>query len=538
MMREKMLWIPAFFLVAVSLSGCQGKTSAPSEETLAAVPEKVKLRNVNSSASNIADNYMDGKSRLAQICQASMEIHKMSLSHIVATDYNTMIILVQQIKDEEELLDEMLAEYESYVIETDRSLYDSLLSDYTSFRHALVHLTCASAGHKTQQAYALANGDVASFADAMEADIDALDASISRQTQEARERLSAVYYLSLAVGIAAAAACVLLVFADIRLITRYVVIPIKSILNTIQESSGHINRMTAQVLKRTLDSRKNAAALSSLAGNLSSTFREVAGNVSSINEGAGSVRQEVHTIAEDCRDITAYTAQMNTRADTMQQSAQNSAEITNQKTEEILRSLNDAIQKSKSVSQIQNLTGDILAIAQQTRLISLNASVEAANAGAAGKGFAMVAREVRELSNSSQETANRIQEINAVVTAAVNNLSENAQQLVDYMSGSVLKEFQAFVRSGSQYKEDAAYIRRTMDAFYERTESLNHSMSGIADSISTITKAIDESASRITGMAGSTKSLAIDMEDITKQMDDNQEVVARLEKETVAFNNL
>lgn len=498
----------------------------------------INIRNVNASASNIADNYMDGKSRLAEICQTSMDIHKMALSHIVATDYDTMIVLVGQIKEEEKLLDEMLAEYQAYVMQKDSQLYDSLLSNYASFKHALVRLVCASASHKTQDAYALANGDVSSFADAMEADIDALDDSISGQTQEARERLSSVYFLSLAVGTAAAAACILLVFTDLRLITRYVVTPIKGMLKTIQESSGHINGMTSEVLKRTHASRKSASGLSSLAGQLSSTIREVAGNVSSINEDAGNMRQEVHTIAEECGAITAYSAQMNTRADNMQQSAQNSAEITNAKTDEILHSLNDAIQKSKSVNQIQALAGDILAIAQQTRLISLNASVEAANAGEAGKGFAMVAREVRELSNSSQETANRIQEINTVVTAAVNNLSENAQQLIDYMSQSVLKEFQAFVQSGTQYKEDAAYIRRTMDQFHDRTERLKHSMSGIADSIGTITKAIDEGASGINGMADSTRSLAADMEDVTKQMGANQEVVARLEKETVAFDNL
>lgn len=498
----------------------------------------INIRNVNASASNIVDNYMDGKSRLAQICQTSMDIHKMALSHIVATDYDTMIVLVQQIKEEEEDLDALLAEYEDYVMQKDFFLYDSLLSNYASFKHALVRLVCASASHKTHDAYVLANGDVAFFADAMEEDIDALNASISEQTQEARSRLSAVYLLSLAVGTAAAAACVLLVFADFRLITRYVVIPIKSMLKTIQESSGHINGMTGEVLKRTRASRESASGLSSFAGQLSSAFREVAGNVSSINEGAGNMRQEVHTIAEECSAITDYTAQMNTRADNMQQSAQSSAEITNAKTEEILLSLNDAIQKSKSVNQIQALTGDILAIAQQTRLISLNASVEAANAGEAGRGFAMVAREVRELSASSQETANRIQEINTVVTAAVNNLSENAQQLVDYMSRSVLKEFQAFVQSGSQYKEDAAYIRRTMDKFHERTESLKNSMSGIADAIGTITKAIDESALGITGMADSAKCLAADMEDITTRMGANQEVVDKLEKETVAFNHL
>lgn len=179
-----------------------------------------------------------------------------------------------------------------------------------------------------------------------------------------------------------------------------------------------------------------------------------------------------------------------------------------------------------------------LAISQQTRLIALNASVEAANAGAAGKGFAVVAREIRELAHSSQETANHIQAITSVVTFAVYNLSVNTQHLVDYMKQSVLTEFQAFVQSGSQYREDAAYIRRTMDEFHERTKRLKHSMSGIADSISTITKAIDEGAKGITGVAGNTRSLAEDMEDITNRMGVNQDVVKGLEKETVAFNNL
>ncbi len=498
----------------------------------------INIRNVNASASNIADNYMEGKEWLAEICQASMDIHKMALSHIVATDYDTMIRLVRQIKEEEALLDDMLSDYAQFVIQKDQTQYEALLNHYADFKHALVRLVCASASHKTQDAYALANGDAAECADAMKADIDALNASISAQTLEARSHLSQVYIISLIVGIAAAAACVLLVVTDFRLISVYVVIPIKNILKTIQESSGRINGMTGEVLKRTQASRRSAADLSSLAGQLSAAFQEVAGNVSSINDSAGNVHQEVQAIAEECSDITAYTARMNERAEAMQQSALSSAESTGAKAEEILYALNDAIEKSKSVNQIKNLISDILAIAQQTRLISLNASVEAANAGDAGKGFAMVAREVRELSNSTQETAGHIQEINDIVTASVNNLSENARQLIDYMSQTVLKEFHAFVESGSQYKEDAAYIRRTMDDFHGQTQRLKHSMSGIADSIGTINQAIDESASGIAGMAGNTRNLASDMEDITRRMGVNQDVVAELEKETAVFDNL
>ena len=77
-----------------------------------------------------------------------------------------------------------------------------------------------------------------------------------------------------------------------------------------------------------------------------------------------------------------------------------------------------------------------------------------------------------------------------------------------------------------------------MDEFYERTECLKSSVSGIADSIGAITKAIDEGASGITGVAGNTKNLASDMEDIAQRMGVNQEVVEQLEKETVVFDNL
>lgn len=145
---------------------------------------------------------------------------------------------------------------------------------------------------------------------------------------------------------------------------------------------------------------------------------------------------------------------------------------------------------------------------------------------------------MRDLANSSHEAANRIQEINSVVTDAVYNLSDNAQQLVAYMGESVLAEFQTFVQSGSQYKEDAAYIRRSMAEFHERTSRLKHSMAGIADSINTITAAVNEGASGISGVAGNTRQLAGDMEDITQRMGVNQKVVKELEKETMVFDNL
>ena len=107
--------------------------------------------------------------------------------------------------------------------------------------------------------------------------------------------------------------------------------------------------------------------------------------------------------------------------------------------------------------------------------------------------------------------------------------------MADYLSETVLTEFQEIVRSGRQYKEDADYVKEMIDAFNSRTDRLRNSMIDIADSIESITKAIDDGAGGITGVADSTKSLAGDMADITDRMDTNREIVEELKKQMEVF---
>lgn len=496
------------------------------------------IKKVNDNAANIADNYMEGKNQLAKLRQSVMNIHKMALSHIVATDYSTMITLVNDIKEEEKNLDDLLTKYESYITEDDRETYNALLSDYDSLKHALVFLVCASASGKTQDAYACANGDVASFSAAVENNIAVLDSSISSRTTQARKQLSSVYLSSMITNSASTLACVILVFFTISLILRSVVRPIKNILETLRGCSGRISGVVDEVLSRTHTSSESAVDLSALAEELSATIQEVANNTSHINQNARNVQQDAESMEEECEKITAYCNEMNVRAEDMGQSAQESLNNTSAKMKEILDVLNRAIEGSRSVDQVNSLTHAILEISAQTNLIALNASVEAARAGEAGKGFAVVAEEIRQLASSSSETANRIQKVNATVTNAVYNLSENSQSLVNYIEESVLKEFLSFVACGQQYQEDAAYIRQTMAAFNTNTDHLKSSMAEIVVSIDTITKAIDDGVSGISGVAGSAQHLVTDMTEITNRMDINHKVAVELEEETITFANL
>ena len=200
--------------------------------------------------------------------------------------------------------------------------------------------------------------------------------------------------------------------------------------------------------------------------------------------------------------------------------------------------LNEAIEKSRSVEQIASFTEDILSISSSTDLIAVNATIEASRAGEAGRGFAVVAREIRRLADSCAETAGHIQAVSGVVTSAVSYLSGSAQELADYLGTALLAQLERSVQSGQQYRDDAAYIERSMEGFNRQVDTLRTAMAEIAASISGISGAVDGAVSGVTGVTDSTRVLAGDMVGITAGMDTNQEIVGELQRQVDVFANL
>lgn len=496
------------------------------------------VNNVNKNAGTIVDEYMVSEARLEDIRHSILNLHRLALSHIVAADHKTMIELVEEIKEQEAQLDEKLAAYGEFVAEKDRETYGSLLEDYESFKHSLVRLVCASADSKTQEAYALANGEVASSGSLAEGSIDALYESVSRQAAAARGRLSAVYLTSLLVSAASLITGIVLVVIAFRIIGRYVIAPVRASMDTLQDSARRISGVVDEVRRRTRTSSSSVGKLSGLTDSLSAALEEIASSAAVINTSAAGTQEDAGEMARECTSITAYSANMRERAERMEQSAKSNMESIRAKTESIMAVLNEAIEKSRSVDQIESLTKDILSISSSTDLIAVNASIEASRAGEAGKGFAVVAQEIRRLADSCTETAGHIQEVSGMVTGAVEYLSGSAQELVDYLGKAVLTQFEQSVRSGRQYRDDAEYVERSMDSFNGRVGRLNDSMADIAASISNITGAIDGAVSGITGAADNTRVLAEDMEGIAVRMDTNQEIVGELKRQVEVFANL
>ena len=103
------------------------------------------------------------------------------------------------------------------------------------------------------------------------------------------------------------------------------------------------------------------------------------------------------------------------------------------------------------------------------------------------------------------------------------------------MKDSILPEFSKFVEDGVKYRENADYIESVMADFTDKTEGFKSTFDEIAESISSITTAIDEGVKGVSSAAESTQTLVGDMDNITKRMDENQRIASELDDETAIF---
>ena len=163
--------------------------------------------------------------------------------------------------------------------------------------------------------------------------------------------------------------------------------------------------------------------------------------------------------------------------------------------------LEEAVQESRSVEQINELTGNILNIASQTNLLALNASIEAARAGDAGRGFAVVADEIRSLAENSRDTANDIQNISNLVTSAVTKLAEHAQEMLKFIGTDVIKDYDGFVEVVNQYQADADLMSQILGEFVDQAAIINDTMREMNTNIDDVSSTVGESAKAVTSVA-------------------------------------
>ena len=268
---------------------------------------------------------------------------------------------------------------------------------------------------------------------------------------------------------------------------------------------------------------------------LAAGMEETAASSEEINAMSHEIESAAKSIAERSQDGANEADEIRERAVKIKKDTDENDRRTRSIHEEINESLTKALEDIKVVDQINVLAKSIMDITGQTNLLALNASIEAARAGEAGKGFAVVAHEIRVLAEQSKAAVAHIQEVTGNVTAAVENLANDAERLLEFVGNDVVESLGGFAEMANSYNSDAANVDSLVTDFSASSEQLLASINGVMDAISDVSKTATEGATGTTDIAEKVGNVVQEAEAIKQKAETTYHSAEKLQKNVERF---
>lgn len=545
------------------------------------------MNNIMEASTSISGNYARCLDMVGDFNADFQHMSRIAYNHIVADDEASYRELEKEVQEVYANIQSTQEQFQTLldIGTNEENLYEQFTQAFVAFQEELQKVMALSVSGDAPAAIAAANGEMTSSIAAVEDSLSQLRDYEMTAVLAAVSANESAYKAAVAKGVALMIFGLLMTLGSIVLCNIEIVTPVLRINRELTEIVGDINEGRGDLTRRvTIAGRDEIGRLSvsmdtfigtlqgimgKITGNaatldtivtqvsenvssangsscdisaameeLSASMEEVAATASSVNSKAGEVGDNVNELADESVSLQSYADGMEKRASALESTAVSNKNNTSSVIEQILDSLKKAMEDSRSVDRVNDLTNEILSISSQTNLLALNASIEAARAGEAGKGFAVVADEIRQLADSSRETASNIQNINNMVTAAVHELVRNSDEIVKYINETILPDYDGFVQSGRQYREDAVHVNEIVTRFNDMSGGLRAIVTEITESIRGISLAIDESANAVTMAAMNTNDLVEEIAQISKQMEDNSSISIQLRQEADRFVNL
>ena len=299
---------------------------------------------------------------------------------------------------------------------------------------------------------------------------------------------------------------------------------IRGLLLSINSESDRLHQSSANIADSVRSARSNADIISNTMTDMSATMEESAAAINEINSLITDINESFSGIAGEVNECWQYSNEVRESAVSIGENAAKGRETTETKVAAMAQAVSDKIERSKAVSRIEDLTGNIISISSQTNLLALNASIEAARAGDAGRGFAVVAEEIGALANNSQETASEIKQVSGEVIAAVNELAHESEKLIQFTNDTTMEGFTDLVETSEKYLETA-----------ERTADMMTRLNEVVAEIQTKVERISESANMVNDAVG---SAAEDVVQTAEKSVDMSGEMSRIDGEATASNSI
>ena len=310
---------------------------------------------------------------------------------------------------------------------------------------------------------------------------------------------------------------------------------IREIMVHISKDSYRLNDSSKSVVGDLVSAGENIVDVSSTMQEMSAAMEETTSSLGQINESVAQIYTRINDISEEAENGNIFTDEISKKAAQIYEDAKSGQSQAYDKTEEMTRSVNEKIETSKSVTEIEVLTENIIGITEQTNLLALNASIEAARAGEAGKGFAVVAGEIGKLASDSASAASRIKQVSSEVITCVEGLAEESRAMVRFVEETAMEGYRRLLTAREDYRRDAESIHDVMERFAEDSRQLRQSIDGIREAMQAVSTAVEESAHGIVNVSQMSSELTGSVSSIEKEADANKQIAERLQSEVIKF---
>lgn len=542
-----------------------------------------KLQSITNVSNEIVTKQVTEQEQISELTREFTYINGQVLTHVMTTNNVTMEELKAKILAEMEQMDTQMDAFSKCLSENDqrRDAFQSAYDVYAKYKRTVESLLETSASNKTQ-AYVSATSNLPMFNESIEACMDEMLEITETQMDIAHagmeERAESVPGI-VAVASLILALTMLLIMIGIKL---WVINPVKGATKQVDElvegirnnegditrrirvrSRDEIGRLSMAINDLVSQMQEIIEALQNGCGRMQETQTGISTCVEKVNESAANTTQNltrlsggmekvsgaVQEVKEDtlllgqtvegmkqvAEEGSSYAAGIKGKAGEMKEVALASKKEATSMLSEINAAVNSSIESSQQIHKITKLTGDILGIAGTTNLLALNASIEAARAGEAGKGFAVVAEEIRNLADSSRESANHIKEISDRVVESVQELSDNATRLLTFVNTKVLADYDTLEDTGKNYHEAADHVDEMMADVKEQIDRIQESLQHVNTANDSIEKTVNDSNGMLSVVWENNHGMEEEMKDISSSIEDMSGVVEQLQDSIRCF---